>query len=122
MPKVRIYFISDDLTILEIINLLTIGLSSFNIRHQVPNDIGEDNQYIPPENLQSQKYIDEINSWTIKQNMKIIENKTKTMIFNFTNNYQFSTRLKLNDTILQTIEETKLLGTGWLFFLAPPLI
>ena len=41
----------DDLTILEIVNLLTIGISSFNIRYQVPNDIAEDNQFIPAENL-----------------------------------------------------------------------
>ena len=33
------------------------------------------------------------------------------MIFNFTNNYQFSTILKLNNLILETVEETKLLGT-----------
>ena len=101
----------DDLTILEIINLLTVGLSSFNYKQQVPNDIKEENNYISPENLQSQSYINDINNWTISQKMKINENKTKTMIFNFTNNYQFSTRLKLNNLILKTVEETKLLGT-----------
>ena len=29
----------DDLTILEIVNLLTVGLTSFNIKQQVPTDI-----------------------------------------------------------------------------------
>ena len=29
----------DDLSILEIINLLTVGLASFNLKGQVPNDI-----------------------------------------------------------------------------------
>ena len=38
-------------------------------------------------------------------------NKTKIMIFNFTQEYQFSTRLYLEGTLLETIEETKLLGT-----------
>ena len=33
------------------------------------------------------------------------------MIFNFTNKYQFSTRLTLEDEILETVSETKLLGT-----------
>ena len=33
------------------------------------------------------------------------------MIFNYTKNYQFSTRLILNDEIMETVEETKLLGT-----------
>ena len=101
----------DDLTILEIVNLLTIGISSFNTKHEVPNDIGEDNLYIPPENLKSQEYLDTINSWTINQKMKINQTKTKTMIFNQTNLYQFNTRLKINNETLDTVEETKLLGT-----------
>ena len=42
-----------DLTILEIVNLLTIGLSSYNIEHQVPNDIGRDNNFIQPDNLKT---------------------------------------------------------------------
>ena len=29
----------DDLTILEIVNLLTIGISCFNVKSQVPSDI-----------------------------------------------------------------------------------
>jgi hypothetical protein len=33
----------DDLTVLEIVNLLTIGLCSFNVKHQVPNDINQHN-------------------------------------------------------------------------------
>ena len=84
-----------------LINLLTIGLSSFSFKYKVPSDIGEHNQYIPPENLQSQKYNNEINIWTIKQKMKINESKTKTMIFNFTNNNQFNIRLNLNNSFLE---------------------
>ena len=101
----------DDLTILEIVNLLTVGLSSFNIKYQVPNDIREDNQYIKPENLKSQEFLDTINIWTESNKMKINQLKTKTMIFNYTKNYQFCTRLKLNGEILETVDETKLLGT-----------
>ena len=92
-------------------NILTIGLSSFNVRKQVPNDIREDNQFIPPENLKSQTYLDQINLWTMNQKMLINQTKTKTMIFNYTNKYQFSTRLNLNNEILETVKETKLLGT-----------
>ena len=33
------------------------------------------------------------------------------MVFNYTRNYQFSTRVHLNDTLLETIYETRLLGT-----------
>ena len=105
------YKFVDDLTVLEIVNILTIGLSSFNTRNQVPNDIGEHNQFIPPANLKSQTYLNEINSWTTKQRMLINKNKTKKMVFNFTNKYQFSTRLTLENQILETVKETKLLGT-----------
>ena len=109
-PEERYKFV-DDLTVLEIVNLLTIGLCSLNIKNQVPNDVKEDNQFISSENLESQKYLDEINSWTEKQEMKINSSKTKIMLFNFTNNYQFSTRLKLNNETLETVTETRLLGT-----------
>ena len=33
------------------------------------------------------------------------------MLFNFTHNYQFRTRLKLGDELIETVTQTKLLGT-----------
>ena len=109
-PDERFKFV-DDLTILEIVNLLTVGISSFNIKHQIPNDIKEGNQNLPAENLKSQQNLDIINAWTKEQKIMINQSKTKTMIIKFTNNYQFNTRLKINNEILETVEETKLLGT-----------
>ena len=47
----------DDLTILEIVNLLTVGLTSFNLKAQVPSDIPTHNQFIAPENLLAQKHL-----------------------------------------------------------------
>ena len=101
----------DDLSILEIINLLTIGLSSFNIKSQVASDIQDNNMYIPPENLKSQQFLKEIDAWTQNQKMKINSKKSKTMIFNFSRNHQFSTRLELSGEILEIVNDTKLLGT-----------
>ena len=43
--------------------------------------------------------------------MLINEKKTKTMIFNYTNNYQFSTNLKINEKDIDVIDSTRLLGT-----------
>ena len=37
--------------------------------------------------------------------------KTKTMIFNFTKNFQFSTRLNIQNENIEVIKSTKLLGT-----------
>ena len=101
----------DDLTILEKVNLLTVVMSSFNVKNQVPNDIPNHNQYISSKNLKSQQYLDNINQWTIQQKMKINQKKTKTMLFNFTNKYQFMTRLSLNGENVEVVSEAKLLGT-----------
>ena len=109
-PDERYKFI-DDLTILEIVNLLTIGISSYNIKHHVPNDILKGNQFIHPKNLKSQNYLTDINAWTKAHLMKINEAKTKSMVFNYTHNYQFSTRLELNRKNVETVTETRLLGT-----------
>ena len=86
----------DDLTILEIVNPITIGLSSFNVRGQVPTDIPDHNQYIPPQNIKSQEWLNTINEWIENQKMLVNEKKTKAMIFNYTKNYQFTTRLTIN--------------------------
>ena len=100
----------DDLTVLEKINLLMAGLSSFNCRSSVPSDIPSHNQYIPAENLQSQVFLNKIQNWTENQKMVLNQKKTKAMIFNFTDNYQFGTRLQLNDEYLEVVEKSKLLG------------
>ena len=67
--------------------------------------------YIPPENLKSQQFLKEIDAWTQNQKMKINSKKSKTMIFNFSRNHQFSTRLELSGEILEIVNDTKLLGT-----------
>ena len=68
------------------------------------------NQVIPAENLESQKYINEIQSWTKNKKMILNQKKTKVMIFNFSDKHQFTTRLQLEDENLEIIKKTKLLG------------
>ena len=99
----------DDLSVLEIVNLLTVGLTSYNLKQHIPADIPVHNQYIPADNLQSQDWLTKINEWTLNQKMMINEQKTKNMIF--TTKYQFTTRLVLNDQIIEILKSTKLLGT-----------
>ena len=43
--------------------------------------------------------------------MKINKKKTKTMIFNYTDKYQFSTRLNIDGEPIEVIDSTRLLGT-----------
>ena len=64
--KDRFKFV-DDLTILEIVDLLTVGLTSYNIKQHVPSDIPVHNQFIHPQNLKSQQWLQDINAWTINQ-------------------------------------------------------
>ena len=75
-PEDRFKFV-DDLTTLEIVNLLTVGMTCFNVKAQVPNDLFEHNQYIPAENLKSQNILDSISDWTMKQKIKINQKKMK---------------------------------------------
>ena len=55
--------------------------------------------------------MDNISNWTDRNMMKLNEKKSNIMVINFTTNYQFATRVKLNGSLLDTIHETKLLGT-----------
>ena len=41
----------DDLSVLEIVDLLTVGITSYNINQHIPSEIPVHNQYIPGENL-----------------------------------------------------------------------
>ena len=101
----------DDLTILEIINILNISIQSYDVLSHVPSDISTNNQFIDKSQLKSQKYLEDINEWSEKQKMIISKPKTKAMIINYTNNYQFNTRFKLSGHNIVVVDEMKILGT-----------
>ena len=101
----------DDLSFLEIIYLLNIGLASYNFHSHISSEIPTHNQLIPGENLKSQEILDKISEWTRQQKMKLNERKTKNMIFNFSKNKQFITKMKVNNTDLEVVKESKILGT-----------
>ena len=67
-PEYRFKFV-DDLTVLEKVNLLIVGLSSFNCKSSVPNDIPNHNQFISAANLMSQEYLNSIKDWNNGQKM-----------------------------------------------------
>ena len=100
----------DDLSILEILNLISIGLASYNFHHHVASDIGIDNSFLQTGNFNSQVYLDKVSDWTTVNEMKLNTEKTKYMIFNFSRKYQFNTRLELEGQLLDQVHETKLLG------------
>ena len=108
-PDYRYKFV-DDLTILEKVNILVTGLTSFNIKASIPSDIPTHNQYIPRENLNTNIYLKDIEKWTDSKKMILNQKKTKQMIFNYTDNYQFATRMSVKNENLEIVKETKLLG------------
>ena len=101
----------DDLSFLEVVSLLKVGLASHNSRINVPSNVAEHNQIVPSAHLKTMEHLENISSWTQSKKMKLNEKKTKSLIFNFTKKYQFTTRLSVNDVELDVPKEAKLLGT-----------
>ena len=100
----------DDLSILELICLLSQGLASFYHKHCVPSDISTGGAYLPPENTKTQIYLNNLSNWTKKKEMKLNVEKTKYMIINFTTNHQFQTRLNLEGQLIDQVHQARLLG------------
>ena len=105
------YKFVDDLTFLEIIHLLNVGLATYNVRQHVPSDLPTHNQIVTADNLKSQNHLKVINEWTKKKKMKLNIKKTKNMIFNFTKKFQFTTKLSVDSEPIEMVNQTKLLGT-----------
>ena len=110
LPHMRFKFV-DDLSKLEKLNLLLVGLTSYNFKTHVASDIGVHQKFLPPENFHGQESLNRVEQWTRDNLTKLNVKKSKIMIFNFTKEHQFSSRLYLEGELLEAIEETKLLGT-----------
>ena len=54
--------------------------------------------------------MNELSCWNNKKQMKLNTEKSKYMIFNFSKNHKFSTRLNLEGDVIQQVHEVKLLG------------
>ena len=101
----------DDLTVLEIVYLLNIGMASHNIKLNVSSKIPVHNQFIPRDNLRTQEYVRSIETWTEQNKMILNPKKTKNQIFNFSTSNQFVTDIKMKNETLEIVEDAKLLGT-----------
>ena len=103
------YKFIDDLSILEIINLIMCGLINYNFKTHVASDVANHGKFLPPQNAKSQTYLEKIQQWTEQNQMSLNKQKPKFMLFNFTKKHQFSTRLILDDSPLEEISECRLL-------------
>ena len=104
------YKFMDDLSLLETALLTNVGLATYNVKQHVPSNLPSHNQIISKDNLKTQKYLDSIQRWTDDRMMVLNEKKTKNIIFNFSKENQFSTKLMLKNEPLEVVNETKLLG------------
>ena len=77
------YKFIDDLSILEIIHLLSIGFASFNVKQQVPSDIAVGLDFLPPSNIAFQSHLYILEAWTEQEKMKLntIAISDKSIIF-----------------------------------------
>ena len=92
------------------INILSIGIASYNFKMHVPSDVPANGLYIPNQNLKTQEYLNNICKWTSENKMLLNKKKSQAMIFNFTRNFQFSSRTVMDDQKIDVITETRLLG------------
>ena len=76
----------------------------------VASDIPTNGYFIQNTNLETQDNLNKICEWTSANKMKINKKKSNGMIFNFTNNYQFSSWITIEAEVIDTIRETNLLG------------
>ena len=100
----------DDATFVEVLNLFLGGLSSFNSKQQVPSDIATDEFFLSNNNFKTQQHLNQISNWTDEHQMKLNCKKTKYMIVNFCDKYQFQIRLNINNNLLEQVKSTNLLG------------
>ena len=73
----------DDLSLLEKLNLILLGLSEYNLKNHVASEIGINQKYLNSENLESQGYLTTVEKWTEHNKMKLNPKKSKVIIFNF---------------------------------------
>ena len=67
----------DDLTVLEIINLVNMAIEPYDIINHIPSDISTNNQFIENCQLKSQTYLEDLNNWSEGQKMEISKKKLK---------------------------------------------
>ena len=110
LPEDEAYKFVDDGNFIEVINLVTAGLASFNVKASVPSDMAVGEAFLPSSNFKTQAHLNRISKWTEDKEMQLNPLKTKYMIFNFCSSSQFSTRLTLNGNLLEQVSESCLLG------------
>ena len=81
----------DDLEILELIKLSGI-LIEYDVKSHVQSNVGPHQQLLPPDQYQTQSYLDSISDWTNSNLMKLHPSKSSYMVFTRSQE-EFATRI-----------------------------
>ena len=106
-PEDRFKYI-DDLSVLQLIFLSGI-LVEYNFHEHVASDIGIDQKFLPPSSYDSQEIIDHLANWTKQNKMMLNAKKCNYMVFSRSKD-DFSTRLFVNNTYMERMNVSKILG------------
>ena len=98
----------DDLISLDSLNVRE-NLTKYDVHNHVPSDIAIGERFLAQDAFKSQSYNDSIAMWTSDNKMKIHEKKSKYMVFSNMKE-KFSTRLTLNNQVLERAKEMVHLG------------
>ena len=102
------YKYCDDLQILELVWLADC-LQEYNFLQHVASDIGTDHLFLSPQDYNTQQSLNTISTWTKDNLMKHNEEKSDYIIFTHARQ-KFSTRLTLNNKLLERKKFTKIVG------------
>ena len=100
----------DDAHFIEVLNLVLAGLACYNFKNHIASDIAVENKFLPEENLSTNDHLSKLDQWTDKNEMQLNISKTKYMVINFCSSAQFNTRLGIKNTLLEQVNETRILG------------
>ena len=103
VPEADRFKFVDDLSILEVINLINIGISSFNVRQQVPNDLPEHGQFVDNLELKSQAYLNKINRWTENQQRILSEKNPRLWSYILQKTFSSTPDSNLKDKMLKKL-------------------
>ena len=81
----------------------------YDFHQHVASDIGIDMKFLPAASYNSQDHLNYISGWTNENLMKLNEAKCNFMVFSRTKE-EFTTRLSINDVIIDRKQVSKLLG------------
>ena len=87
-------------------------LIDYNFQQHVASDVGIDDKYLPPTSYGMQDTLNQLSSWTSDNLIKINASKCNYMVFSRSKE-QFSTRLTIDNAVLERKQSIKILGV-WL--------